>query len=227
MEGAPEWSSGAGKGINSVSERRSKARAIMVWSLSKDDDGLESVHPLTNQGASLSSSGERASGERSAGGAPSSTARRAPSVFVDPRSQIPQTRPVSQRRQEVEATMVLTARKVDEMRAEVARQKLAYRRRKRRMFVLWVLAGGAALAMGWFAGILLSPAPSEKLGAPSAFEHQKVEDDTRSAAKDVRPEEETAAITSLEELPPDEDERNDTSPPPGEAAFTLDELPAD
>jgi hypothetical protein len=146
---------------------------------------------------------------------------------------------VPHRRQEVEATMVLTARKVDAMRAEVARQKLAYRRRKRRTLVLWVLAGGAALAMGWFVGILLSPAPSAHRGAVHSV---RLEIDTEKStpaqmkAKEsapsgpngaVRPSEEAAAITSLEELPPEEDEKSDTSAPPGEATFTLEDLPAD
>lgn len=256
LGGSTDWPSGESKGINSVSEPRSKARAIMVWSLSKDDDGLESVHPLTNKGAPLSSQSERPKGSP-----PSRVGRGttgAPSVFVDPRSQVPQGQHPLPRRQEVEPTMVLKGRKLDEMRAEVARQKIAYQRKKQRTLVLWALAGGGALAMGWFVGILLSPGPSGgsppsldptlSSGAPSEAAGVKGEVMLGAAetAIDAAPREaEISAATPLDDLPAEEPEQKaptnptdgrgslqeevdaDTSPPRSQQTFTLDDLPAD
>lgn len=229
----------------------------MVWSLSKDDDGLESVYPL-NQGAALSQPSESLSLpakqqlKHPMNAAPSPT-KAAPSVFVEPSSQLPEAPAPFHPREVVEPTMVLKGRKLDEMRAAVARQKSGYRREKQKTLLLWALSGGAALAMGWFFGILLSPEHTSKIpsngalsagsGAvvdPSHTETGSAESEPRVApaptnavrledlpSEDVSPHPGSSdPEQQSEEVPPAAD-ATDTSLPSGTDAFTLDDLPAE
>lgn len=114
----------------------------MVWSLSQDDDGLESL-----------GAGE-ATPVRSVPPRPPQQTPRAPessSVIVDPHSQVPerQDRPQRRRRRRtIEPTLVLKSRKLDQMRKDVERKRRQHARRQRRILAFWVLSGAAAVSVG-------------------------------------------------------------------------------
>jgi hypothetical protein len=61
------------------------------------------------------------------------------------------------RRKGVEPTQILKGRRLDALRAEVAQKRKAHRRRQQRVLLLWGLAGGAALCLGWIAGRAFTP----------------------------------------------------------------------
>lgn len=121
----------------------------MVWSLSKDDDGLDSVHPLPTDARGVIVRGNDAR--------PASPIRHVvPTVVVDPVSQVPQPPTSAAQRRAVEPTLVLKGRKLDEMRAQVAAQRSAHRRRKQMRLLTWAFAGGIALSLGWIVGLTLN-----------------------------------------------------------------------
>jgi hypothetical protein len=107
----------------------------MAWSISKDDDGLEPALPRAGYG------NESKSVE--------STPPRLATVVVDPISQIPQSREQlrsSSRR--AEPTRILSARKMDQLRAQVLKQQRRQHRRKWIQLVTWGAAGAFAVALG-------------------------------------------------------------------------------
>lgn len=212
----------------------------MVWSLSKDDDGLESVHPPTNQGAAGPLSRDRAplGGPKPSG----RTSSAAASVFVDPSSQVPDAATAFQRRDAVEPTVVLKGRKLDELRAQVAQQKLSHQHKKQKTLVIWTLAGGVALALGWLAGIFLSPqgagqlrgsqGRTEPAAEQRAVEGRLVQEVSEEPRREELPSEEpllqpTDAPVAERDKALTKEETSDTSTPSADEAFTLDDLPAE
>ena len=107
----------------------------MAWSISKDDDGLEPALPRAGYGNESKSM--------------ESTPPRPATVVVDPISQIPQSREQlrsSSRR--AEPTRILSARKMDQLRAQVLKQQRRQHRRKWIQLVTWGAAGAFAVALG-------------------------------------------------------------------------------
>ncbi len=120
----------------------------MVWSLSKDDDGLEPAVPLPRR---RDASYAMPSGHADSSIPPSVSSSPPPSstVVVDPISQIPPSGSrVSSRRRAAEPTRILSARKIDELRAQAQVHHKTIRRQKVLQFVGWGLAGALAVAAG-------------------------------------------------------------------------------
>lgn len=107
----------------------------MAWSISKDDDGLEPALPRAGYGNE----------SRSVESKPARPA----TVVVDPISQIPESREQlrsSSRR--AEPTRILSARKMDQLRAQVLKQQRRQHRSKWIQLVTWGAAGALAVALG-------------------------------------------------------------------------------
>ena len=106
----------------------------MVWSISKDDDGLEPALPRAGYGTDGESDPHRSS-----------------TVVVDPVSQIPEPMPnqnVQRSSRRAEPTRILSARKMDQLRAQVAKHQRRQDRRKWIRLVTWGAAGALAVALG-------------------------------------------------------------------------------
>jgi hypothetical protein len=139
----------------------------MVWSLSKDDDGLEPV------GSDPDAARRSLPVSPAPAGPPPSRAALAPrpllvdsgSVVVDPLSQIPEpvkaraSAPV--RRRVAEPTLVLGGRQLDQLRAEVRGQQLGAAQRSQRTLLYWGLAGAGALMLGAVGASVLGGGASE------------------------------------------------------------------
>lgn len=125
----------------------------MVWSLSQDDDGLE---PVSQPSSSLSASREQG---QSAPGPASS-------VVVDPRSQLPPDAAREFALAAMEPTEVLHGRTVDELRAQVERQRRAYQRRASGRLLLWGVAGAIAVGCGVMAARWTMKPPAGERGEP-------------------------------------------------------------
>jgi|GEM_PF-5285453 len=166
----------------------------MVWSLSKDDDGLESVSPSGRASALLATgrpaapspprppaSFARANSATASAPPPAKQAQvevssptpspqAGPSVVVDPTSQIPEASSSRQftQRTSVEKTEVLKGRRLDSLRAEVEKRRKSHERKRRNRLLLWGIAGaGAVLFGGFLAGVVLKPASSLGLDVDS------------------------------------------------------------
>jgi hypothetical protein len=232
----------------------------MVWSLSKDDDGLESVPPSSPDGSPQRPAASALIANVAPGGG---TARveqnvapeQGSSVVVDPLSSVPDGRAPAAvvRRKSVEATEVLQGRKIDELRAEVSRQRLAHRKKKRRVLLLWSVAGASALALGWLAGFLFSPgepgssgsaAPvSPPVARPSRVDSPPVASSPQPVPRAPDPVPRAPGTLSLSDLPAEDEpspptpsgprsnseipgaQRPSTGPGSGRV-LTLDDLPA-
>lgn len=90
----------------------------------------------------------------------------APSVVVDPSSQVPEVpaAPGARRTKGVEPTEILKGRRLDALRAEVAQRRKAHRRKQLGILLFWGLAGAVALCLGWLAGRAFTPEAETKAG---------------------------------------------------------------
>lgn len=215
----------------------------MVWSLSKDDDGLDSVLPLADASARTSplqvAAGARPPASDAAPLGTSST------VVVDPTSQMPEAFGARAPRGAVEPTVVLKGRKLDQLRAEVARHRTAHLRKKQRFLLLWAGAGGLALCLGWAVGAAFRPDESAAEQAPDALNPVEAAEDASAqtqpsspavgseavaprAAKPSAPTEQAASSADAAELPGDDEAATSAGNSKDETdAFTLDDLPLD
>lgn len=104
----------------------------MVWSISKDDDGLEPAIPRPGHGTDDRSVRQHRS-----------------TVVVDPVSQIPEPMENARRSpRRAEPTRILSARKMDQLRAQVAKHQRLQHRRQWVRLVTWGAAGALAVALG-------------------------------------------------------------------------------
>lgn len=195
---------------------------FMVWSLNKDDDGIEGV---TVAGQTVVEGFAYATPQRS----------EFPSIVVDPESQIPEPLHGARRpgKQALEATEVLKGRRLDDLRAEVRRRRAAHRRKKLFALAIWAVAGASALAAGAFvASSLLSGAQAEDStsgvesssadGALAQVPTPLVEDPRPAPSDAMRPAKREAPSRAIHD-----DEREEATPSGEDEAFTLDDLPAE
>jgi hypothetical protein len=134
--------------------------------------------------------------------------------------------------------MVLKGRKLDDLRAQVARQKATHQRDRQRVLLLWAFAGGGALAIGWFAGLILRPqaepnaqfypTPPSEVASERATRTAPVPLPCDDAAEDPAPEpaqEQNEAPAQVDASAPGD--VSHTVPPSDDDTFTLDDLPPD
>ena len=224
----------------------------MAWSLSKDDDGLDSVVPpagSTNrpsQAPRTPSTTPRVFASQSLGVSASSAPAEqglqggGASVVVDPSSQIPQALDSSPSHHyaAVERTQVLKGRRLDNLRAEVRERRKAYKRRKLRVLALWGVAGGGALLLGALAANSLFGAEASEqktvaeveqtLGAGElVVEPSEAKNSTDKGVKSnaVAGEKAGAKKSKKQVAAPDSAARPNDEKSDDTGAFTLDDLP--
>ena len=117
----------------------------MVWSISKNDDGLESTAAQTKSSSGSSMHGAYAPSSVR----PPRTPLPAATVVVDPVSQIPDAFPHSPEPPRfAEPTRIISSRKIDALRAQVARHQKRQQQRVMLQWVIWGAAGALAVALG-------------------------------------------------------------------------------
>jgi len=208
----------------------------MVWSLSKDDDGLDSVLPLADAPLAPSRSSVAVGARSTASDATPLGA--SPTVVVDPISQVPEgfgVRPAG--KQVVEPTLVLKGRKLDQLRAEVARHRTAHQRKKQKALLLWAGAGALALCLGWAVGTAFRPNDAQPVQEPPASQSSGTESAGSEPAEPsapaapglTPPAERSPASVDWADLPAEDEAEKGrgSSAEPSSDAFTLDDLPVD
>ncbi len=102
------------------------------------------------------------------------------------------------------------------MRAQVAAQRAAHRKRKQMGLLVWAFAGGIALSLGWLVGVTMNFDAAERDGAPTS----DVDSSAAQLARDSSPAPDPAvAPRHAEEPEPPQREDSD--------ALSLADLPAE
>ena len=162
----------------------------MVWSLSKDDDGLESVPGEAGPLFPSSLPGRQApSPSRPHFSVRSALTPRPPvdgsSVVVDPLSQIPEPVRAQRgqvRKRPVEATVVLKGRQLDTLRQEAESLRRKSELRQKRGVFLWGLGGAGAVVLGAVLASQLAAAPEDTAQTPEEADAMPAEAAPAAAA---------------------------------------------